>query len=247
MKDRYQFARISNREAKIRVIQHHYLHRWQNATYCFGILDTENANKIVGVLTVACPASWTLRAGAVGETKEESLKPDSKASHVFELNRLWLSDSLPVTKVEKVDPKTGKVTIHRHGVESKFIGWCLRELKSIDPLMVLVSFADTKAEHHGTVYQATNWIYTGVVGGQKDKTKAGVFIRSRKHRYVWFADPARMRDMKDGKMKWRPLPYPRRVMKVTQERTQNEHSWQDIPSGRVPAGIQPSTTEIEQY
>jgi len=199
------------------VIQHHYLHRWQNATYCFGILDTQKANKIVGVLTVACPASWSLRAGAVSETKEESLRLGSQASHVFELNRLWVSD-----------------TVCYPFVESKFIGWCLRELKKIDPLIVLVSFADTQAGHCGTVYQATNWIYTGVVGGQKDKTKVGVFTRSRKHRYVWFADRVRMRQMKNGRMKWKPLPYPKSVIKVTQERTQDEHSWENIPRQHWP-------------
>ncbi len=64
---------------------------------------------------------------------------------VRELTRLVVSDDLPSNTL------------------SYFVSQCLRYLPK--PLCV-VSFADQNAGHHGYIYQATNWIYTGE-GGQK--------------------------------------------------------------------------------
>jgi hypothetical protein len=44
---------------------------------------------------------------------------------------------------------------------SFFVSSCLKML----PAMCLVSFADSANGHHGYIYQATNWVYTGE-GGQ---------------------------------------------------------------------------------
>ena len=60
-------------------------------------------------------------------------------AQVFELNRLCVSD------------KTKNIL-------SWFVAECLRRL----PPMIVVSFADTEQGHHGYIYQATNWIYTGL-------------------------------------------------------------------------------------
>lgn len=45
--------------------------------------------------------------------------------------------------------------------ESKFIAWCLRYLKKNTDLEAIVSFADPKFNHTGTVYKASNWFYAG--------------------------------------------------------------------------------------
>lgn len=46
---------------------------------------------------------------------------------------------------------------------SKFVALALRLIKKHKPLVkLIVSYADTKQGHSGTIYQATNWIYTGV-------------------------------------------------------------------------------------
>lgn len=42
---------------------------------------------------------------------------------------------------------------------SFFIGQCLKQLPKPK---VIVSYADTSKNHHGYIYQATNWIYTGL-------------------------------------------------------------------------------------
>ncbi len=35
--------------------------------------------------------------------------------------------------------------------------------------MIIVSYADTSQNHHGYIYQATNWIYTGLTKKNTDK------------------------------------------------------------------------------
>lgn len=46
--------------------------------------------------------------------------------------------------------------------ESKFIAWCLRYLKKYSDLIAVVSFADPKYGHTGTIYKASNWKYVGI-------------------------------------------------------------------------------------
>lgn len=46
---------------------------------------------------------------------------------------------------------------------SQIVAQCLRRLKATSPgLRLVVSFADPGQGHHGGIYQAGNWIYTGV-------------------------------------------------------------------------------------
>ena len=46
---------------------------------------------------------------------------------------------------------------------------------------LLVSFADTEQKHLGIVYQATNWIYTGLSAKRTDWTVKGI----DKHGHTW--------------------------------------------------------------
>lgn len=46
---------------------------------------------------------------------------------------------------------------------SKALSMCIREIKKDFPeIKLIVSYADTQQKHLGIIYQATNWIYTGV-------------------------------------------------------------------------------------
>lgn len=60
------------------------------------------------------------------------------------LTRLWLSDELPANS------------------ESRVIGIILRYLKRYTNIKFLVSYADPTQGHAGTIYQATEWLYTGL-------------------------------------------------------------------------------------
>jgi len=124
------------------------------------------------VCTFGKPASNSLCIGICG--KEYSDK-------VYELNRLCVD---------------GEINIKL----SQFVSWCLNELKSKD--LIIVSYADTQMNHNGYIYQATNWLYTGMTKARTDKYVEGGKhsrhydnenqnglrkYRSSKHRYVFFA------------------------------------------------------------
>ena len=64
----------------------------------------------------------------------------------YELNRLVINENL------------GK------NILSKFVGMCLREFGET---AIIVSYADENYGHHGYIYQATNWIYTGRSSAEK--------------------------------------------------------------------------------
>jgi hypothetical protein len=178
------FAKIDERLARLAVIEKHYLHRPCPISWAWGIVVDE---KLKGVLTVGRPCSRTVCEGVCG--------PD-RAADVFELNRLWLHESLPCNS------------------ESQFVGWCLRELRKINRRAILVSYADTKPSegapegHRGVIYMASNWLYTGTSTPFSDKVRGQMVERSSKHRYVFFLNAA------DKKLlQWPILPYPKRPNK----------------------------------
>lgn len=102
--------------------------------------------------------------------------------NVLELNRLCSNDDL-----------------HKNAL-SFFVG---NSLKKLPQPLVIVSFADMGQNHHGYIYQATNWFYTGKTKKQFDLKLKGTNKHSRhvydnhgletervertqKHRYVFF-------------------------------------------------------------
>lgn len=97
-------------------------------------------NTLEGVLTIGKPASNALCEGVCGVEYSKS---------VYELNRLVVNENLP------------KNTL------SKFLSACLRKLKKDN--LIIVSYADDGVGHKGYIYQATNWIYTGVTKARTDK------------------------------------------------------------------------------
>ena len=85
---------------------------------------------------------------------------------------------------------------------SFYVGMCLRDIGSD---MILVSYADSGWGHVGKIYQATNWLYTGLTKSRTDidpgggkhsrhyskKDLGNRKFRSAKHRYVKFLGPNR--------------------------------------------------------
>lgn len=60
-----------------------------------------------------------------------------------------------------------------HNATSQAVGLCLKALHREAPQIdVVVSYADVDQNHRGTLYQATNWIYTGLVNANS----RGAFI-----------------------------------------------------------------------
>lgn len=143
-------------------------------------------DRLMGVISFGKPASRPLSIGVCGVEREPQ---------VYELNRLWMADECPKNS------------------ESRFIGWSLRNLRPLK--LILVSYADTEQGHLGTIYKATNWIYTGLTDARWDKTVDGMHprwgtkdptaervMRSRKHRFVYFLNPPDRQFLKYPEVKW---------------------------------------------
>jgi len=170
-----KFRSITSQTMNDVVVKNHYAHRAVPSSWSFGCF---NDGELMGVISFGKPASPHLCRGICGE---------ENAGRVYELNRLWLDDKCPKNS------------------ESRFISWSIRELSKIRPHLILVSYADTGANHNGAIYAATNWIYTGlsdkrssgdkVVGNKHSRHSstledAVIVPRTRKHRFVYFCNPA---------------------------------------------------------
>lgn len=152
-------------------------------------------DELVAVCTFGKPASHSLCVGVCGF---------ENAPRVFELNRL-------------VRVKTLKHQL------SQFVSACLRQLKPEN--LIIVSYSDTAMKHHGYIYQATNFLYTGVTKRRTDKYVVGNKhsrhyneseqkgyrkVRSAKHRYVFFATATKtMRKTLMDQLNYKILPYPK--------------------------------------
>ena len=101
-----------------------------------------------------------------------------------------------------------------------------RSMKLLPPPKIIVSYADTKAGHIGYVYQATNFIYTGLSAKRKDPvgfdTSGGKLARHsrghwgkdlvdrpRKHRYVNFVGNKRQKKDLRSQLRYEAQPYPK--------------------------------------
>ena len=154
---------------------------------------------LCGVCTFGSPPSRTLCIGICGE---------HNANRVIELNRLCVNEGLP------------KNTL------SYFVSQCLNKLPSGK---IIVSYADTSMNHHGYIYQATNWIYTGltlarierydtsnpnkhhknVVKSGQDYNDFAVRQRPQKHRYVYFTGSKTNKKHLRSSLNYKVKPYPK--------------------------------------
>lgn len=141
---------------------------------------------------------------------------EAEKDNVIELTRLWIQDGTP------------------KNTESYLIG---NTLKLVDK-EIIVSYAEIEQGHLGIVYQATNWLYTGLSAKRTNWTIEGVdkhcqtiadkytaieirekygdafklVDRPRKHRYVYLnADKRRKRELLT-KLKYEIQPYPKRAL-----------------------------------
>lgn len=96
-------------------------------------------DNLIGICTLGSPPSRALCVGVCGEHNSHK---------VLELNRLCVNDNL------------------ERNVLSYFVGSCLKLLKNE---LIIVSYADTSMNHNGYIYQATNWIYTGLSAKRKER------------------------------------------------------------------------------
>jgi len=138
---------IDKRTAKKMVVNHHYSKLWTKCSVALGIFYKtgnqhaffdEDEEKLIGVCVYGDP---------VGRASGESISELIDRTEVFELTRLFIHDG------------------YGSNIESWFISQSMNWLRKNKPeIKALVSYADPKQNHPGTIYQATNWIYQGIIG-----------------------------------------------------------------------------------
>jgi len=189
---------ISYELSKELILNHHYAHRMPLISRVFGLFEDSlffDNFELIGVCSIGKPASNTLCFGICGEEYSDK---------VLELNRLFVKGTQP------------------KNTTSWFLGQVLKKLKKDD--LILVSYADTAMNHNGYIYQATNWIYTGITPSRTDvyvsdgkhsrhmplndrKNKHLRTVRSSKHRYVYFTGRGKRKYLKN--LNYEVQPYPK--------------------------------------
>lgn len=166
--DKLYVKQVSYQDAKPFIMNIHYARRMPCVQYAFGLFDGDYQFP-VGVVTYGQPASPSLCKGIAGEKNRKN---------VIELNRLVLYPEY------NGDNYASFLVSH--------------SLKMLPRYTFVVSYADWGGWGHiGYVYQATNWLYTGLTKPRTDKySESGHSrhysegesrrqLRTAKHRYVY--------------------------------------------------------------
>ena len=125
-----------------------------------------------GILTIGKPASNSLCEGICGKEYKQ---------YVYELNRLCVNDNLL------------KNTL------SQFVSKVLKKLSN--KKIIIVSYADEGANHHGYIYQATNWIYLG-----KTKERTDKYMPGNKHSRHYTDEYSYLRKFRSSKYRYLYIP-----------------------------------------
>lgn len=107
---------------------------------------------------------------------------------MLELVRLCVNDNLPRNTL------------------SFFVSQCLEQIKKLYNNIVIISYADMGKNHCGYIYQATNWIYTGVGGGVDYYiNERQEEIHSRIMSDLRIKNPQKSRDEIANELKWKKV------------------------------------------
>ena len=129
------FSRCSLKDVSQFIKTHHYSHTHPGGISHAFRLDMD------GVLSGACVFGY-MAGNPLGQVVLRNFCDDP--SFYRELMRLVLLDEVP------------------YNSETRFVAWCLRWLRDNTDMLAIVSFADPKFGHSGTIYHAGNWVYTGL-------------------------------------------------------------------------------------
>ena len=145
--------------------------------------------QIVGVVTYGVPASYHLCIGIAGKKNKD---------HVLELNRLVILPEF------SGDNNASYLVAH--------------SLKMLPNGTFVVSYADTAWSHVGYIYQATNFLYTGLSAKRTDTYQpSGLHpraynkdnhsnlrqTRSQKHRYIYLVGDKRTKKKMRSELKYK--------------------------------------------
>lgn len=139
LKNEIEILPVDRKEVHPLVLKH-YLQQWPvNVTQIYGIYHKVSEQKLIGM-------------AIYGQTQKAALTSLDAHLHqpeVLELKRLYIEDGSGLSHIESyVIAKTLKMIKH-----------------SFPEVKVVITFADDKEGHVGTIYQATNAIYLGKTTG----------------------------------------------------------------------------------
>lgn len=200
----FDVQQINGTEATQYIRENHYTHTCHGRPFpCYGLFE---GAEMIGALMFATPGSEAVRGSVFG--------PEYRHT-VTELHRLHVVDGTP------------------KNTESWFIARALRLLVERKPeIRAVLSFADSTEGHVGTIYQATNFIYTGATtaryfyrdqsGRLRSPRQEGKNItvaealalgwtkekRLPKHRYLKVVGDRRERRIFTGRLLLPALPFP---------------------------------------
>lgn len=140
LKNDFQIYPTTKEEAAPFVTKH-YLQKFpQGIKRIYGIYqNVKTGKKMIGVVIYGNPMN----------TASKFLAPEIKPNEILELKRLFIDD------------------LGIKNLESYAIGQSLKFLKADEPqTKAVITFADSKQGHTGTIYQATNGIYLGQLNGK---------------------------------------------------------------------------------
>jgi hypothetical protein len=207
----YKIARINYETAMRVVTKYHYLHRPAPCSFAFGLYEINgDSSKLFTMDRLVGVITYGTPSSA---PLRSGICGVEEKDNVIELTRLWVEDSTP------------------KNAESYLIGNTLPMVNK----EIVVSFAEIEAGHVGTVYQATNWIYTGLSAKRTNWTIEGVELhgqtiadkytskelrafvgdrfklkdRPRKHRYVYLNCTKRRKKQLLSKLRYCIEPYPK--------------------------------------
>ena len=146
-KSKLSIRQIDKPTAKKMVVKYHYSKLWTKCSVALGLfIDTgkehsffdEAEEKMIGVIVYGDP---------IGRLTGQSISDEIKRTEVLELTRLFIHDG------------------YGSNIESWFISQSFNWLRKNKPeIKALISYASPVEGHSGTIYQATNWIYQGIIG-----------------------------------------------------------------------------------
>lgn len=224
-KSKVSINKIHFSVAKKIIIEKHYTHAWTTQSICLGIYyETDNEHPffnskeelLIGVIVYGNP---------VGSNSLNAISDSLKKKQVLELTRLYIDDGY------------GK------NIESLSISKSIHWLKKHWPkLKYLISFADPEQNHLGIIYQATNWLYTGISSkdewyiiknkrvhprtvGERYGTRSmkkleqmGIDVKRElmygKHRYIYIMKSGKQRKCLIKELNYEVLSYPKSYIKV---------------------------------
>jgi len=203
LRDKYRIKKISSNLANDMVVKNHYLHRKAQATFSFGLFEI-GGDEFMGVVSDKL-VGVIIYGSPASPNVCRGICGDDYFNDVIELTRLWIDDC-----------------VGKNG-ESFLIGNTIRLVNK----KIIISYSEPDMGHIGIVYQASNFIYTGLTEKRTNRVaidgstirhnrheclkKDGTILidRPRKHRYIYFNTDKRTKKQLMRKLKYIVLPYPK--------------------------------------